>query len=114
MPRSTPPDQSHKDTGRYADAGADVAVGAFENAAVIRIPSEDVSLEGLLALMAARVNLVIVEGLNEAALPSVVALGDDAGARDVLGEVIAVVDGGAGDGHFASDDVSSIADVIER
>ena len=39
--------------------------------------------------------------------------GDDAGVREVLGAVIAVVDGGAGDGHFASDDVLFIADVIE-
>lgn len=109
-----PPDQSHKDTGRYADAGADVVAGAFEDAAVIRIPSTAVTLESLLAMMAASVDLVIVEGYNDTALPSVVVQGDDAAPRDALGEVIAVVDGGAADGHFASDDVSSIADVIER
>lgn len=109
-----PPDQSHKDTGRYADAGADVVAGAFEDAAVIRIPSDAATLEGLLAMMGTSVDLVIVEGYNDTPLPSVVVQRDDMVARDTLGEVIAIVDGGAANGHFASDDVSSIADVIER
>jgi molybdopterin-guanine dinucleotide biosynthesis protein MobB len=67
-----PPDQSHKDTGRYADAGTDIVVGAFEDAAVVRIPSEAVTLERLLTMIVARVDLVIVEGYNETALPPVV------------------------------------------
>jgi hypothetical protein len=53
-----PPDQSHKDTGRYADAGADIVVGVFEGAAVVRIPSEAVTLERLLTMIAARVDLM--------------------------------------------------------
>jgi molybdopterin-guanine dinucleotide biosynthesis protein B len=118
-----PPDGSGKDTTRYREAGAAAVGGLFEDEAVIRLPSDAADLDGLLAMMAAAVDLVLIEGFHDADLPTVLIHRDEAAQRgDALrlpagGEVLAVVSDDRRveqNPRYASDDVSGVADLIER
>ncbi|MDP6604734.1 MAG: molybdopterin-guanine dinucleotide biosynthesis protein B [Dehalococcoidia bacterium] len=113
-----PPDGTGKDTTRYREAGAAAVGGLFEDEAVLRLPSDAADLDSLLAITAPAVDLVLIEGFHDADLPTVLIHRNGTELRlPGHGEVLAVVSDDRRveqNPRYASDDVSGIADLIER
>jgi molybdopterin-guanine dinucleotide biosynthesis protein B len=114
-----PADVEGKDTSRYREVGADAVAGVFRDETVIRMPASGAALETLLEMLAPVADLVLVEGYNDADLPSLAISRRGSESRPAgRGRVLATVSDGAGAGVdgpcFAPEDVEGVADLIER
>lgn len=114
-----PQDQAGKDTTRYREAGAAAVGGVFEHDTVVRLPSQSTTLEDLLVMLAASVDLVIVEGYNEGDLPTIAVHRKQQGRELRLparSELVAVVsdDPAAPGPRYEPADVGAVSDAVER
>lgn len=119
---TAPPDRPGKDTQRYRESGALAVAGIFRDETVIRLSPGALSLEAMLDVLAIAADLIIVEGYHELPLPTISVAGASGESRGATGETIARVGEGLGNGRpttdgvpcFSPDDVSDVADLLER
>lgn len=116
---AAPADVEGKDTSRYREVGADAVAGVFRDETVIWMPATGAALETLLEMLAPVADLVLVEGYNDADLPSLAISRRGGESRPAgPGRVLATVTDGAGAGVdgpcFAPEDVEGVAEFIER
>ena len=111
-----------KDTWRHRQAGSQTTIiSSSSKVAMVRVTNHDEALSGLLRLVDASHDLVLVEGLRRSPLPKILVhrpeLEQD--APDLLGPLWAVVtEGKAGNRydapHFRPDEVAALVDLIEE
>jgi len=111
---------SAKDTRRHIRAGSDtVIISSPQELALIRPQDHDASLEEILNLLGDGFDIVLAEGFKESRAPKIEVLRQASDGEPLYrtGELIAVVSETPMNKtipHFAPDDISSVADLIER
>lgn len=119
---TAPPDRPGKDTQRYRESGAVAVAGMFSDETVIRLSPDALPLEAMLDVLATVADLIIVEGYHALPLPTISVAGASGESREAPGETLARVGEApvnlrpAADDVpcFAVDDVSGVADLLER
>lgn len=88
---SAPKDSEGRDSWRYAQSPTSAVAAVFSDEVVIRLRSDSVGFQELLRMLSPVADMVLVEGLRDANLPTIVVSHGDLVEKAENGTVIAIV-----------------------